>query len=246
MSIESDWLTTTSHSVVCFDPTRNAVMAQRQDRYLSLVLRERPSDTLPDPELARNLLAEAAAKQPDKALRHTDGSRALTARLEFLARHMPELDLPQCSPPRVLLSELCVGRKSFAELRALDLETVLRNRLSWPQRQALDKHAPERIEIPSGARIRIRYDSDPPVLAARIQQLFGLVELPRLAGGRVGLMLHLLAPNNRPVQVTQDLRSFWHTTYHEVRRDLRGRYPKHAWPEDPSRAIPEDRPRRRR
>ncbi len=84
------------------------------------------------------------------------------------------------------------------------------------------------------------------MLAARIQQLFGMRQTPRLARGRAPLLVHLLAPNQRPVQVTRDLESFWADTYHQVRKDLRGRYPKHAWPEDPSAAEPEDRPRRRR
>ncbi len=100
--------------------------------------------------------------------------------------------------------------------------------------------------MPSGSHIRLEYaPGRPPILAARIQELFGLAETPRLAGGRVAVLLHLLAPNGRPQQVTQDLASFWRTTYPVVRKELAGRYPKHAWPEDPSTARPERRPRRR-
>ena len=106
--------------------------------------------------------------------------------------------------------------------------------------------APETSPVPSGRQVRIEYPTDgPPVLAARIQQLFGMRETPRLADGRAGVLVHLLAPNHRPMQVTQDLASFWANTYGEVRKDLRGRYPRHAWPEDPLTAIPEDRPKRR-
>jgi ATP-dependent helicase HrpB len=101
--------------------------------------------------------------------------------------------------------------------------------------------------VPSGARVRIDYsDPERPVLAVRIQELFGLAETPRLAGGRTPLLLHLLAPNGRPQQVTDDLASFWRNTYPQVRRELAGRYPKHAWPENPATATPGRRPRQRR
>jgi ATP-dependent helicase HrpB len=100
--------------------------------------------------------------------------------------------------------------------------------------------------VPSGSRIKLRYESGkPPVLAVRIQEIFGLMETPRIARGRIAVLLHLLAPNMRPQQITDDLASFWRTTYHQVRKDLRRRYPKHAWPEDPSKATAERRPRRK-
>jgi ATP-dependent helicase HrpB len=107
------------------------------------------------------------------------------------------------------------------------------------------REAPERILVPSGNRITLAYEpGKPPVLAVRIQEIFGLRETPRIADGRVPVLLHLLAPNMRPQQVTSDLASFWRTTYAEVRKDLRRRYPKHAWPEDPTTAVPQRRPLR--
>ena len=110
-----------------------------------------------------------------------------------------------------------------------------------------EREAPERLPVPSGSRIRLRYEEGKaPVLAARIQEVFGLLETPTVAGGRVKVLMHLLAPNQRPAQVTQDLASFWANTWPQVRKELRGRYPKHAWPEDPLTAQPESRPRRRR
>ena len=119
--------------------------------------------------------------------------------------------------------------------------------LSHEQRVALDASAPERILVPSGSRLRLAYDGDrPPVLAVRIQEMFGLADTPRIAGGRVPVLLHLLAPNGRPQQVTDDLASFWGDVYHRVRKDLRARYPKHEWPEDPLTARPTSRARRRR
>jgi ATP-dependent helicase HrpB len=108
------------------------------------------------------------------------------------------------------------------------------------QLAALEREAPDRLEVPSGSRVRLAYEPGrAPVLAARIQELFGLAETPRVAAGRVPVLLHLLAPNGRPQQVTQDLASFWRTTYPQVRRELAGRYPKHPWPEDPlaARAV---------
>ena len=134
------------------------------------------------------------------------------------------------------------GRRSVAELRHADLSAALRGLLTHPQRAALERDAPERLRLPSGRSAPVTYEADrPPSVAARIQELFGLLETPRLAGGRVPVVVQLLAPNRRPVQVTDDLASFWRTTYFEVRKQLRGRYPKHAWPDDPTTARPPGR-----
>jgi ATP-dependent helicase HrpB len=106
------------------------------------------------------------------------------------------------------------------------------------QRQAVEREAPERLQVPSGSRIALRYElARPPILAVRIQELFGWTQTPRVAGGRVPVLLYLLAPNYRPQQVTDDLASFWTNTYPRVRKELRARYPKHAWPEDPWNAT---------
>ena len=124
---------------------------------------------------------------------------------------------------------------------------AIQGTLTSKQRQALEREAPERLAVPSGSHIRLAYEPGrPPVLAARIQELFGLRTTPRLAAGRVGLVFHLLAPNGRPQQVTGDLASFWANTYPIVRKELRARYPKHSWPEDPLTALPERKPGRPR
>ena len=113
-------------------------------------------------------------------------------------------------------------------------------------RAALDREAPAQLEVPSGSRVALRYDEGKaPVLAVRIQEIFGWRDTPRVARGRVKVLLHLLAPNHRPQQVTDDLASFWTNTYPEVRRELKRRYPRHAWPEDPRTAPAERKPRRR-
>jgi ATP-dependent helicase HrpB len=110
--------------------------------------------------------------------------------------------------------------------------------LPWELRARLERVAPTHLEVPSGSRIPIDYTVDPPVLAVRLQEMFGLTETPRVAEGRVALAVHLLSPAGRPVQVTRDLASFWRTTYFDVKKDLKGRYPRHHWPDDPLAAPP--------
>ena len=123
----------------------------------------------------------------------------------------------------------------------------LRSKLTAKQLAALEREAPERLTAPSGSRIALRYEpGQSPVFAVRIQEMFGLPATPRIAAGRVPVLLHLLAPSNRPQQITADLASFWRTTYPQVRNELRRRYPKHSWPDDPLTAKPEHRPQRKR
>jgi ATP-dependent helicase HrpB len=128
-----------------------------------------------------------------------------------------------------------------------NMGALLRGQLAYPLDRVLEEQAPESIEVPTGNRIRLSYGKDePPVLAVRLQELFGWTDTPRVAGGRVPVKLELLGPNYRPVQVTEDLRNFWATTYFQVRKDLRARYPKHSWPEDPLTATPQANGGRRR
>ncbi len=166
----------------------------------------------------------------------------------FSVATLPELGLP--IDPATLLADAVVeaaaGCVSLVELRRADLPAIVRRRLDHAQRTALERDAPARLHLPSGRDATIVYEADkPPAVAARIQELFGLAATPRLGGGRVPLVVQLLAPNQPPVQITDDLASFWRTTYAEVRKQLRGRYPKHAWPEDPLTAPPSRRPARR-
>jgi ATP-dependent helicase HrpB len=141
-----------------------------------------------------------------------------------------------------------MGVRRRDELARVDLAALLLGRLSAAQRGALETLAPTHLEVPSGSRVPIDYgDPEAPVLSVRLQEVFGLTETPRV-GGSVPLTLHLLSPAHRPVQVTRDLASFWRTTYFDVRKDLKGRYPKHHWPDDPLQAEPtrRTRPRQRR
>jgi ATP-dependent helicase HrpB len=142
---------------------------------------------------------------------------------------------------------LASGMRSLADLARADVTGALAGLLTHAQRAALERHAPADWTLPSGRRVPVRYARDrPPTVAARIQELFGLAATPRLAAGRVAIVLELLAPNQRPMQTTSDLASFWRTTYAQVRAELRGRYPRHPWPEDPTTAVPTSRATRRR
>ncbi|HEX2254458.1 MAG TPA: ATP-dependent helicase C-terminal domain-containing protein, partial [Thermoanaerobaculia bacterium] len=253
-AVERSWLPPehlVTEETVDFDPERERVVARRRTRYEDLVLEEAElpvTGTLE--EQAARVLAAAAAAAPERALPLAEPEVAsLLARLACLAEWMPELELPRLGPEEIaaLLPNLARGRRSFAELRRAPLADVLRGTLGWERLQVLDREAPERLEVPSGNRVRLAYEAGrPPVLAVRLQELFGLAETPRVAAGRVPVLLHLLAPNFRPQQVTDDLASFWHNTYPQVRRELKGRYPKHAWPDDPLTAEAVRGARRRR
>ena len=229
-----------------FDRTRESVRSRRVRRWGAIVLEEKPCSEVPSAESIARVLAEAARPLSDRLFPETGDYGLLLARLRFAARVCPSLPWPDwIENPTDLLDEWCFGHRTFAELRKMDLCADLMGRLPHELRSRLRTVAPESMRVPSGAVVRLAYPpGKPPVLAARIQQLFGMMHTPALGGEPI--TVHLLAPNNRPAQVTQDLASFWSSTYADVRKDLRGRYPKHAWPEDPSTAIPENRPRRKR
>lgn len=234
---------------VAFEPEVSRVVARRRTRYDELVLDESPAP-LPDGDDVARILARALADTEEPLAPFRDPElEAFVTRVRCLSAWMPELDLSPLDDDaiREALPDLCRGCRSFDDLARAPALAILRGRFSYDRLHAVDREAPERIEVPSGSRIRIRYEIDrPPVLAVRIQEVFGLTETPRIAGGRVPLLLHLLGPNHRPQQVTDDLASFWRRTYPEVRKELRRRYPRHAWPEDPLRAAPERRPARRK
>jgi ATP-dependent helicase HrpB len=231
-----------------FDESRERVAAWKRTRYDDLVIAEAE---VPAPKTAETegVLVQAATDRLDRALALDDPEVAgFLARVRSLADWRPELELPRFteSDIRDLLPALAAGRKSFAELKRAPLLDILQGALSYSQLEAVRREAPERLEVPSGSQVKLQYEpGKPPVLAARIQELFGLEETPRVAAGRIPVLLHLLAPNGRPQQVTHDLRSFWTNTYPEVRKELQGRYPRHAWPTDPWNARPERRPARR-
>lgn len=245
-AVRRDWLFHVQASVeVAFDPSTERVSARRVTRYEDLVLEEVPA-AFPNDETVAKVLADAASADLSRVLPPADWAAGLyRVRVRCLRSWIPELGLPAFDDPelRELIPELCRGCRSFADLRNADWLEAMQSRLTYPQRQAVENETPERIAVPSGSRIALRYEEGrPPVLAVRIQEVFGLCDTPRIAAGRVKVLLHLLAPNYRPQQVTDDLASFWANTYAQVRKELRARYPKHAWPEDPLSAEPRRRP----
>ena len=127
--------------------------------------------------------------------------------------------------------------RRLQDFQALDLKSILHAMLPWPLPLELERLAPERLAVPSGSNVAIDYSQDPPVLAVKLQEMFGCEETPTIAGGRVALLIHLLSPAQRPLQVTQDLAGFWRSSYQEVKREMKGRYPKHPWPDDPLQAV---------
>ncbi|WP_306358420.1 ATP-dependent RNA helicase [Nocardia sp. CC213A] len=214
------------------------VVARRVERLGAITLSARPLRD-PDPALLAAALRRGLREHGVGLLRWDADARTLRARLDFLHRTLgapwPAVDDDSLldDMDRWLGPELDTARRR-ADLERVDAGQALRRLLPWPEAGRFDELAPERLEVPSGSAIRLDYSADPPVLAVKVQEIFGWTEPPRLADGRVPILLHLLSPAQRPVAVTADLPSFWRTGWPQVRADLRGRYPKHAWPEDPT------------
>jgi len=237
-------ITTTEE--VRYDATAQRVAGRRVRRLGALLLSE---STIGQPDAALvtqallNYLQEAGLTK----LNWTDAAQQLRQRLVFLHQLIGSEQWPAFDDEALLadlpdwLGPHLAGLKSLDQVQRLDLTEPILARLpgGWAQRQELERLAPAALEVPSGSHITLDY-SDPaaPVLAVKLQELFGLTETPAVAGGRVPLLLHLLSPGGRPAQVTRDLRSFWEKGYFEVRKDLKGRYPKHPWPDKPMEHVP--------
>ncbi|MCI5122745.1 MAG: ATP-dependent helicase HrpB, partial [Candidatus Electrothrix sp. AUS4] len=156
----------------------------------------------------------------------------------------PEAEWPDFSEASLLkeleewLAPYLNGLRSIKDCAGLNMEQILLARLSFQQQQALERDAPTHWQVPSGSRIALKYRTgEPPILAVRLQEVFGLAETPAVCQGRIPVLLHLLSPARRPVQITQDLRGFWKKSYFAVRKEMKGRYPKHHWPDEPWAAV---------
>ena len=221
-----------------FDDASSSVAARRRERLGAIVLRD-VSMHDPDPELIRGAIVAAIRRRGIAALPWSDASTRFRDRLAFMAAN--DADWPAVSDDELAgrlddwLGPALTGVTRWADLERIDLAAALATLIDWRQRRELDELAPTHIETPSGSRFPVDY-SDPtaPALAVRIQAAFGMTESPRILRGRVPLTMRLLSPANRPVQVTRDLAGFWRSSYLDVRKDMRGRYPKHDWPEDPT------------
>ncbi len=222
--VDRDWLQPTAIDVIHrYDSERGTVKAVEIERYDALTLAERVVDV--DPEQRAALLAEAWMKRGPRA---ADGQ--LLRRLHFAG---------------IALDAAALVRRASLTAKTLD-DLDLAAALTFDERQRLDRNAPEAIAVPSGRTARLDYEEDGTVSASvKLQELFGLADTPRIGPRQEPVRLSLLAPSGRPVQTTRDLRSFWNTTYADVRKELRGRYPKHPWPEDPWTATPTARTKRR-
>jgi ATP-dependent helicase HrpB len=235
----------TQQDVVRWDGDKRALVARRETRFDRIVLDSRSAGRV-DPAHAAQALTEAVAELGIDALPWTDGLRQWQARALALRAWMPELELPDVSDAALMatlpqwLTPAFTGKTRLDALDEASLGEALKSPLPWAQRQLIDRHAPVRMAVPSGMERPIHYAVDAdgmtpqgPVLAVKLQELFGLADTPRIADGRVPLTLHLLSPGGRPLQVTQDLRNFWANTYAEVKKEMKGRYPRHPWPDDP-------------
>ncbi|MBX9680742.1 MAG: ATP-dependent helicase HrpB [Gemmataceae bacterium] len=244
--VRREWLPRREEVVVEFDDKSEKLEARKRTMVFDLAI-EDVSAKLPNDVSA--LLLEKARSRLDRVLPPEDSEAAsYLRRIRWLKAAWPEADVPSFDDGmlRELLEWLVPRCRSFAEVRQTDWRGAIEGKLTHTQRQLVDREAPERIEVPSGNRIALAYEAGkPPVLAVRVQETFGWAETPRLAGGRVPVLVHLLAPNYRPQQITDDLASFWANTYPIVRKELRARYPRHSWPEDPWNAPAERRPKRR-
>lgn len=228
-----------------FDAQRGKVVCSVRSFYRDLLIAEH--DEVPrDLNATGRILGAALESRAEEFFNADDDSRQWLARLALLRRVMPEQSWPQIDGSRMkqILGGAAAGKRGVEELASP--ATLLQSTLEYPLDRLFELHAPKTIRVPSGSSIAIDYLAvTGPVLAVRLQEMFGLSTTPTVCGGRVPLTLHLLAPNFRPVQVTADLASFWKTAYFQVKKDLKRRYPKHAWPDDPLSAAPQAKGRAR-
>ena len=237
---------------VTWDDKTQAARASRKRQLGALVLSEQALSK-PDSSLMVSALLQGVRQTGLAALAWTPELQQWRARVQFLRRiEGPDSPWPDLSDDTLLgtlekwLGPYLDGMTTLERVKRLDLTQPLHALLTWEQQRQLERKAPTHLTVPSGSHIRIEYDSvDLPVLAVRLQEMFGCKDTPRVADGKIPVVLHLLSPAKRPVQVTKDLASFWATAYQDVRKELRGRYPKHHWPEDPLTAPPTAKTKRR-
>lgn len=229
---------------VYWDRDSAAVLARFKRRLGAIVLESRPLEH-PEPQAVQCALLEGIRHSGLACLPWNREASELRARIMFLQRHFPDQGWPELDDSTLLggleqwLAPYLSGMGRLSDLGRLRLGEILAAMLDWEARQRLEEGAPATIQVPSGNRRHIDYgDEQGPVLAVKLQELFGLEQTPTVAWGKVPLTLHLLSPARRPIQVTRDLKSFWQRTYPEVKKELKGRYPKHPWPDDPFSAQP--------
>lgn len=227
-----------------WDEEKGTLRAFRREQIGALVLKTQPL-ARPEPEVLHAAMLRWIAEKGLSVLGWTPEAEQLRLRIQCAAQWLPEESWPATddstlleSLPQWLLPQMAAVR-DLRSLQAVNLTTALLHLLTWSQRQRLDSALPTHYTVPTGSRLPIRYDADkPPALAVRIQEMFGEARNPAVADGRVPLVLELLSPAQRPLQITRDLAAFWRGAWPEVRKEMKGRYPKHLWPEDPATALP--------
>jgi ATP-dependent helicase HrpB len=226
--------------ITTWDALAGELISRAELRVGELVIRaSKPKEIAREKRM--QLLTDVVRQEGLDLLNWNDDLHDLRTRIACIKKWRPEEDWPDLSDAYLLetldewLSPWLENVRRRSDFKKIDLAGIIRSRIDWNLQQQLEKLVPEKMEVPSGSFIRLQYSSDgaPPILAVRLQELFGLLDTPSVNEGKTKLMIHLLSPAYRLVQVTQDLRSFWQHTYTEVRKELRMRYPKHAWPEDP-------------
>lgn len=253
-AFEPDWLLEDfADSIKISDELDWNASAERVDRIEKMafgaVVFDEARGAAPASSEASAVLAAAARRGSSLSFAKSDAVLSLTLRLRLLREHFPELNFPELDENSVdaTLNLICVGLTSFAELNAVDVPSALLAGLDANQRRALETETPERVRIPGGRTLEVHYEADrPPWIESRLQDFFGLPDGPRVCRGKIPLTVHLLAPNQRAMQVTTDLSGFWQRHYPSIRRELMRRYPRHPWPEDGATAVPpEPKPPRR-
>ena len=230
---------------------KQAVETFEEHRFAQLVLERRSVPSRPEDALPA--LLAAIREAGIDSLPWSEPARALRLRVTCLRDWLPELDLPDLSDAALLaaledwLGPHLSNKTRLDALTPAMLGEALASRLDYAQRKSVDEFAPESLVVPTGNHRKLHYEpGKPPVLAVKLQELFGLADTPRIASGKITVTLHLLSPAQRPIQVTQDLRGFWERTYPEVKKELKGRYPRQHWPDDPWTATPTARAKPRR
>ena len=238
--IESDLIHRTEDKESVLWDSEKGIVASSEKRIGNVVLSSKPLSNISN-EVRIDILIKAFQSEGLKLLSWTDGHREWQARVMSLRAWRPEESWPDVSDENLIrtastwLTPFLNAVYKPSDFQRLDVNQLISTLVPWELNSRMDQLAPARLSVPSGSMIKINYSSngDTPTLEVRLQEMFGLMETPTVNGGRMKVMLHLLSPGYKPVQVTQDLKSFWQTAYHEVRKELRMRYPRHSWPEDP-------------
>ncbi len=230
--------------IITWDTRKGGLIASRDLRIGSIVLKSTPLPA-PDESQLITAISEAIKKEGEQLLNFNEEVIQWQNRIMSLRRWNPQGGWPDVSTSTLLmtnfewLSSYLTQIKKPEELKKIDLVKVLHHHLDWEKQQALNSLAPYKIEVPSGSKIKITYASngEPPVLAVRLQEIFGMASTPTINSGETPVLMHLLSPGFKPVQITSDLKSFWDNAYFEVKKELKRRYPKHEWPDDPWKAV---------